>query len=366
MSKIEKLEKRISDCFENTNYYEAHQLYRTLYFRLSTHQEWDELQRILCDGILKLVEVNEHESAIDLGELYIEVMTKAETPVNSESLEKFEKLFTSLFPKKERNENQWKQGTDQKSRFLAQAVKWSMSVSEKKRYKQKGHADLHGCIAKVLWNNGDYGGARNHFMLSDEPEEFAKFLVDYQQKDGCGNEKDLFAVQAVLQLLCNRRPRTASLVLVNYCKDHPSISDKPPYNFPLLNFARYLILVIRAKKVEMFTRLIETYDFHRDPSFTRYLDKIGQVYLGVPAPQKQSDFLGNLLKGLVGSSQTAGNSSSEGTTEEISEDELFQDTEDEEKEELEQLLNTSAAAEGNYSSAGCPVPLQTTDDMELD
>lgn len=367
MSKFAPFEKKISDCFDKKNYYEAHQVYRTLYFRLSAREQWDELQNLLYSGVLKLIEVNEPTSATDLAELYVEVLTKGQVAFTPEVLERFQKLFSSLPSTLEKDTAPEGQKVDRRGQLLSQAVKWSMSVSDKRRYKQKGHAALHGCVANVLWQEGNYCSARSHFMLSDEPEKFAKFLVDFQRRHGNESEKDLFIVQAVLQMLCNKRPRTASILLREYCQEHPNISNKPPYNLPLLNFARYVILAIRTKRVEVFTRLLEVYDLQRDPSFIKYLDKIGQVYLSVPPPQKQSGFLGSFIKGLIGPGQPDGSSESSSTAEnEISEDEQFNEETDEEKEELNKILHTARIPRTEKVSDAQLASLQATDDMELD
>lgn len=52
-----------------------------------------------------------------------------------------------------------------------------------------------------------------------------------------------------LQLLCQRRPKTAAVLLQQYCIEHPKISGEPPYQLPLLNFAWLLTLSVQTKKV---------------------------------------------------------------------------------------------------------------------
>lgn len=52
---MSRVEEKLRLCFENGNYYEAHQIYRTLYNRLSNQGKWQELQDMLYSGILRLL-----------------------------------------------------------------------------------------------------------------------------------------------------------------------------------------------------------------------------------------------------------------------------------------------------------------------
>ena len=40
---------KLNASLENGNYYEAHQMYRTLYYRYSVQNKWDELEEMLYD-----------------------------------------------------------------------------------------------------------------------------------------------------------------------------------------------------------------------------------------------------------------------------------------------------------------------------
>lgn len=53
-------------------------------------------------------------------------------------------------------------------------------------------------------------------------------------------------------------------------------------------------------KVLYFTALVEQYEneLKRDPEYKHYLDKMGQIYLGLPQPPSAgSGLLGNMIKG---------------------------------------------------------------------
>lgn len=52
---MSRIEMKLESCFENGNYYEAHQIYRTLYNRMCNQEKWQELQDMLYNGALRLL-----------------------------------------------------------------------------------------------------------------------------------------------------------------------------------------------------------------------------------------------------------------------------------------------------------------------
>ena len=85
---------KLNTSLENGNYYEAHQMYRTLYFRsvLSCcetdlniavtryigQRKYEELERMLYDGAVLLFSHDEVASGTDLAKLYIDTLNEAE------------------------------------------------------------------------------------------------------------------------------------------------------------------------------------------------------------------------------------------------------------------------------------------------
>ncbi|KAL3990538.1 hypothetical protein ACH3XW_32190 [Acanthocheilonema viteae] len=356
---MSRSEEKLRLCFQYGNYYEAHQICRTMYNRLSNQGKWQELQDILYNGILRLLEAGEAASAIDLAELFVEALEKSKTPVSSALLDRFDELLNLLPAQLEKDLEANSEREDRRLRYISLAIKWTMAVGDRKRYRRRGHPGLHFRIAKSLWRDGNYINARNHFMSADNPETFAIFLIEYQMKYGYTAEKDLFITQAVLQMLCDRRPKSALKLLESYSNMHPDIRNGFPYPFPLLNFLHYAIICIANKQAVYFTVLIEQYEneINRDPEYKQLLRKIGQIYMGMPQPQTaQGGFLGNMIKGLLRSPENES-----GATEEfeIDEEEMLDIPL---KDEHNCLLNasTSRVANGKCQTDGI------TDDMDLD
>uniref|UniRef100_A0A8D0UFF8 Guided entry of tail-anchored proteins factor 4 n=1 Tax=Sus scrofa TaxID=9823 RepID=A0A8D0UFF8_PIG len=159
----------------------------------------------------------------------------------------------------------------------------------------------------------NYCESRYHFLHSSDGEGCANMLVEYSTSRGFRSEVDMFVAQAVLQFLCLKNKSSASVVFTTYTQKHPSIENGPPFVQPLLNFIWFLLLALDGGKLAVFTVLCEQYQpsLRRDPMYNEYLDRIGQLFFGVPPKQTASygGLLGNLLSSLMGSSEQEGEDS---------------------------------------------------------
>ncbi|EFB16467.1 hypothetical protein PANDA_013407, partial [Ailuropoda melanoleuca] len=141
----------------------------------------------------------------------------------------------------------------------------------------------------------NYCESRYHFLHSADGEGCAHMLVEYSTSRGFRSEVDMFVAQAVLQFLCLKNKSSASVVFTTYTQKHPSIENGPPFVQPLLNFIWFLLLAVDGGKLTVFTVLCEQYQpsLRRDPMYNEYLDRIGQLFFGVPP--KQTSSYGGLL-----------------------------------------------------------------------
>jgi len=270
-------------------YYEAHQMYRTLYFRYLNQKRYNELLELLYDGALELLRHKQNSSGADLSILFVDTLVKAEANVSNQILEKLARLFELILP----------DGGPERSIFLSSALKWSSRESQEFRF---GHPKLHKQIALILWKEMNYQESFYHFLRSMDGTDFSEFLIEYHVKKGYSSEIDLFIAQAVLQLLCLENKVSATIVFFNYTERHPDISKGPPFFLPLLNFLWFLLLTVESGTLTAFTILCEQYQpsIRRDPSYSEYLDKIGQLFFGVPKP-KRGGMFGNFLQSFLGS-----------------------------------------------------------------
>ncbi|XP_026317716.1 Golgi to ER traffic protein 4 homolog [Hyposmocoma kahamanoa] len=288
---LDKLEASVN----SGQYYEAHQMYRTLYFRYLSQKKYPDLLNLLYKGSTLLLQRDQHGSGADLAILVVDVLTKSETKPCDEWIDKLAKLFEimdSSIPERES--------------FLTNAVKWSMDSNK------KGHPLLHKKIAEVYWKEKKYTAAHRHFLHSSDGVAYANMLIELHTTKGLKSEIDLFITQAVLQFLCLRNVQMATETFDRYTGSHPRIkNDKgPPYILPLLNFLWFLLRAIEQRQANQFKVLRNWYaiSIKRDPNYSVYLDNIGRIWFGIEIPQENKNsgsLIGGLLKSIIGEAESS-------------------------------------------------------------
>ncbi|XP_048101488.1 LOW QUALITY PROTEIN: Golgi to ER traffic protein 4 homolog [Alosa alosa] len=288
---VQRVEGKLRASVEKGDYYEAHQMYRTLFFRYMSQSKHAEARELMCNGALLFFSHNQQNSAADLSMLVLESLEKSEAEVEDDILEHLVKLFSLMDPK-----------SPERVAFVSRALKWSTGGPGK-----LGNPKLHQLLALTLWKEQNYSESRYHFLHSCDGEGCALMLVEYSATMGYRSEVDMFVAQAVLQFLCLKNKTSASVVFSTYTQKHPSIETGPPFVQPLLNFLWFLLLAVDGGKLTVFTVLCEQYQpsLKRDPMYNEYLDRIGQLFFGVPPKQSSSygGLLGNLLNSLMGSGE---------------------------------------------------------------
>eukprot|EP00088_Acartia_fossae_P053763 TRINITY_DN6135_c0_g1_i1.p1 TRINITY_DN6135_c0_g1~~TRINITY_DN6135_c0_g1_i1.p1 ORF type:complete len:348 (-),score=55.01 TRINITY_DN6135_c0_g1_i1:297-1319(-) len=280
---IAKLKKSV----ENENYYEAHQMYRTLYFRYIGQKKYEDLERMLYDGAILLFSHKQVESGLDLAKLYIDTLKEGEFKPEDSKFIKICRLYEEIPV----------ENVD-KAAFLGTCLKWS-------NYNPNtaiGHPRLHQHIAYSLWKQRKYPESRQHFLHSCDGEGCGSMLVEFHTAKGFNSEVDLFIAQTVLQYLCLKKHLVAAVAFLAYTTGHPKIQRGPPYTNPLLNFVWFLLLAIEtSSSLSAFTVLCEKYKkfIDRDPQYIEYLDRIGQLFFGVPAPERPQGMFSGLFNSLL-------------------------------------------------------------------
>uniref|UniRef100_A0A9L0TQE0 Guided entry of tail-anchored proteins factor 4 n=1 Tax=Equus caballus TaxID=9796 RepID=A0A9L0TQE0_HORSE len=231
---VQRVEGKLRASVEKGDYYEAHQMYRTLFFRYTSQSKHAEARELMCSGALLFFSHGQQNSAADLSMLVLESLEKAEVEVADELLENLAKLFSLMDP-----------NSPERVAFVSRALKWSSGGSGK-----LGHPRLHQLLALTLWKEQNYCESRYHFLHSTDGEGCANMLVEYSTSRGFRSEVDMFVAQAVLQFLCLKNKSSASVVFTTYTQKHPSIEGGPPFVQPLLNFIWFLLLAVDGEPSE--------------------------------------------------------------------------------------------------------------------
>jgi len=290
---------KLKTSLENGNFYEAHQMYRTLYYRYTAQKKHGDVESLLYDGAMALFAKDQGGSGADLSKLYLEnleAMASSGETKDEEKLRRVVRLYTSIPP-----------SLPDKDVFLSQAVKWS---SDKQN--PSGHPRLHQLLAYEFWKLKRYPESRHHFLYSSDGSGCGHMLADFHSEKGFLREIDLFIVGTVLQYLTLKKHIAAAVALHSYAQRHPALATSktgnPPFKHPLMNFVWLLLLAIEHKQsLAAFTTLIDKYkpSLRRDPMYLEYLDKIGQHFFGVPPPQRAQP--GGMFSGIFDSLLSAFN-----------------------------------------------------------
>ena len=73
---------KIEACVSAGNYYEAHQMYRTLYFRHTAQKNYDDCLELIYRGALTLLNKDQFTSGADLTLLIIDTLDKKGDGIN--------------------------------------------------------------------------------------------------------------------------------------------------------------------------------------------------------------------------------------------------------------------------------------------
>lgn len=314
---------KLRNMIDNQQYYEAHQLYRTLYFRYRNWGKFRELQELLFEGAILFLSKEQANSGADLSGLFLDALDK--DPL----------VHELLSGAKDRNELYRRIGELFARIPAASPERMTFAVSALKLDASRFDVSLiHHNFAIVLFREKNFPEARYHFLHSSPSSgaECAQMLIEYQVSAASPYEVDLFIVQFILQLLClkttairpavpmhtcdtltlsvgqeeeQRSPQQAlaTVTLRFYVERHPRIScTSPPFRFPLINFAWLLLVVLPAGQSHVFKLLCDLYavSLNRDPEYRKYLRRIGENYFGLPAAEQNrpQGLFGNLLQSL--------------------------------------------------------------------
>jgi hypothetical protein len=277
-AKLDKVKTQLDGFLTQGKLYEAQQLYQTLQSRLCAQKNYDDAQKLMLQGVEKLIEHKAVAGAGQLALLIVDTLIKSECKATSAHIELLLKT-ASLFPKG---------GEEAGIGLLKAALKWACSKGSDK----EGDPRLHQELARLYWRTDDCSSAQNHFLRANLPHEHAHFLFEWSSK-GYGSERDLYLSRCVLQYLCLGNLQAANTVFKDFrssCQDKQEALDSP-----LVNFVAFLLQTVERDAAPLYLMLRQKYaiSLSRDSTFSMYLDKIGEVFFKIKAP---GDMFENMLK----------------------------------------------------------------------
>ncbi|XP_076309076.1 Golgi to ER traffic protein 4 homolog isoform X2 [Tachypleus tridentatus] len=232
---LDRILSKIKCNIETGNYYEAHQMYKTLYFRYLTQKKYKELLDLLYDGSDILLKHHQYNSGADLANLVVDALTTSLSPVSYEYLEK----------------------------NYAQS-----------RYHFTHSSDGDGCASMLI----------EYHINKGYPSEVDLFITQAVLQFLCLKNKSTASV--VFFTFTEKHPSVQ--------QGPPYLLPLLNFVWFLLLAVEGGRLPVFTVLCEMYQPSI-----NRDPAYPEYLSKIGQIFFGLPAPPKQQGLLNNLVQSLL-------------------------------------------------------------------
>eukprot|EP00249_Psilotum_nudum_P008729 c21471_g1_i1 orf=302-1252(+) len=299
---LEKLERSV----EAGNYYEAQQMYKTVYARYMAAGKYTEAMDLLQSGASVQLKHGQVTCGVELGVLLVETFVKAKESFGSSVLARVKSIFKE-FPHVPHQK--WESEGDGASEayiaaktrvegcstFMKAAIKWCIESGGPSR----GPAELHDMLAEYLCAespNMDLRKASFHFVRGSHPDAYAAALVAYMDMYH-PEDADLLLAQGVLMYLSLGNLRDANL-LVDKVKQTLSGKSQDFPVTPLMHFIKFLLLTLERDAVPLFQMLRENFksSIGQDPSFDDLLDEIGERFYTIHRRNGLQGMLNDLLK----------------------------------------------------------------------
>ncbi|KAF9974077.1 hypothetical protein BGZ73_002638 [Actinomortierella ambigua] len=297
---LKKLEKSVQD----GNFYEAHQMYRTVANRYVKSHTYDEAIELLYSGAMLLLKKEQYGSGSDLAIYLVEVYTLAKVPVTDESRDRIFDL-ADLMGKE----------VAQRKKFLQNAISWSASNNQY----PNGDPLLQHYLGIKFWKEKDYPQAEAHLLVGtqESAEALGLALFEWSEQEP-KHDKGAYLLRGVLQVLAMKNLRDANVVYRTFIDMLPasykageaklpdgvapanaSVTSLPTYRSSLINLTQLLLLACQTGNPVLYKQLAAKYKpvLAIDENFGSLMVTIGELFFDVRAP-RQTNMLADLMSSL--------------------------------------------------------------------
>uniref|UniRef100_A0A0N5B2R4 Golgi to ER traffic protein 4 n=1 Tax=Strongyloides papillosus TaxID=174720 RepID=A0A0N5B2R4_STREA len=316
MARIEKLLKRLDDSFNDGNYYEAHQVCRTINNRLRISKDFDKLSQILWSGLTRLFEKGELSSGEDLTYLYVDSLKDGKIPCDQNILANFTYLLKAV-PKTVATNCLDDKNIDNRNKLIGNFINYTKVVAQTEAEKHRGMEDAFITLGKQLAEEGNYVSAENQFMMGNDGKEVADMLLKITEGDTT-LECEKYLLRAIFRLLCMKKVHVASVVLKTYMTSHVLFNQqKPAYASQVGNFLWLFIACLEGKYLEQTLTLIKRTEciYCLIDDGDKYIDRIMEVFYNIKKEKSNSG--GNMLQNLMNTFGGGKSSKKEGEAVEV-------------------------------------------------
>ncbi|KAI3384293.1 hypothetical protein SNEBB_005052 [Seison nebaliae] len=288
---IEKIHDRAENRLAKGDFYQAHQMYKSMYFRFMNHSNEADAISIAHNGCLQFLEHNQIESAFDMAKSYMNALNKFSTKYSEEREMEIMEMMKKMK----------KVTMEDREELLTQFLQWSSS-NEKK----KGHPHLLKGFGEIMMEEEHWHQARIFLKAGEEAEVFTRLLILMQQVEDKDCEIQLFLTQAILQQLSMNRLEFAKQVYEYYAINHPklkmTVNDNGKSKYPLINFCWFLVGTIINKNKNAYQFICWRYKnlLKVDSEYFGYLKMIDRIYFNIVTNTQSSNPVDMIMRMMMG------------------------------------------------------------------
>ncbi|KAK9814271.1 hypothetical protein WJX72_003196 [[Myrmecia] bisecta] len=298
-SGVEKVLQKLRTNLEAGSYYEAQQMFKTVYHRYRSRKLYADSYTLAEEGARLQLEKGQLNCGVELAKLLLEAYEADDLEVNDTTLRRIWNVLHA-FPQASTSDAPGSCTASEATQFINATFKWAT--------RKQAHAalgNMHAQAAQFLWDT--YGQSQlqaitMHFLRSDNLPGFASVLAQCVS-EAHPDEEDLFLTRAVLQLLSTpaqdpaacRKARAADAT--ELLESYQAITRQALPDTPVMHFTQLLVQAVERESLTL-TRLLQKeyrLSLQRDPALQGLLDKVEAVCLGV----KQGGGMGNILSDML-------------------------------------------------------------------
>ncbi|KAF9432496.1 hypothetical protein BGZ76_010703 [Entomortierella beljakovae] len=302
---LQKLEKSVGA----GNYYEAHQMYRTVANRYVKAQNYKDAIDLLHSGSLLLLKHDQSGSGADLGLYLVEVYNLSKTAVTEESRDRIFDIADKMTPE-----------NSQRRPFLQNSINWSASNTEY----PNGDPLIQHYIGLLYWKEKNYEQAEQHLLVGTQESAEALGLVLFEWSEAQPtHDKGAYLLRGVLQQLSMKNLRDANVLYKAFVERLPpsylGSEQKSPdgaktiqtFKSVLLNLTQLLLLTCETGNASLFKQISNKYRtvLAIDENFGQLMTTIGELFFDIK-PVRQPNMLADLMSSLFSGGPPPGSSPS--------------------------------------------------------
>lgn len=305
---VQKSLERINAQVAAGAFYEAQQMYKTVYHRYKSRKQLQDSYIVLTAGAVQQLASNQVNCGMELANMLLDAYAAAQEPANAQTLASIQTILEALPQPLQLADPDSTSELEETGRFVMAALKWA-----NKQGAATAVQHIHDTYA--AWIYAAYGWrqfskAALHYSRGADAAAYAAALAAVSSQAG-GQEADLFVTRAVLQTLAcahaatkDRQLKHAADVLDACKQQQPALT-----NTPLIHFCGLLLQALALRKPSLVTLLQSRYQpsLDLDSSFDAFLSSIEQTYFNImPAGGSGGGLLGGLLKSLLEGDELGG------------------------------------------------------------